>query len=87
MILNEFAQTKTNNRNYKKFKDLGHNFNIGDEIIVRIKDLSNYYYKLDENKNTSKKEYSISSGYNFLFIIDKDYTELEKNIKFYDTVI
>lgn len=47
-------------------------------LMVEIK--SNYTYKLHENKNVLKKEFSIKSGYNFLFIIDKDYTEFEKII-------
>lgn len=48
-------------------------------LLIEIK--SKYYYKLNEDKNILKKEYSINSGYNFLFIMDKDYTELEKIIK------
>lgn len=37
--------------------------------------------------NNAKKEYSINSGYNFLFIIDKNYSELEKIIKLNDALI
>lgn len=48
-------------------------------LICEIK--SEYYYKLDESKNISKKEYSIKSGYNFLFIVNRNYNELEKIIK------
>ena len=47
-------------------------------LIIEVK--SSYYYKLNENINILKKEYTINSGYNFLFIMDKDYTELEKII-------
>lgn len=47
-------------------------------LLCEIK--SDYYYKLDESKNISKREYSVNSGYNFLFIINKDYSELEKII-------
>ena len=52
-------------------------------LIVEVK--SNYTYNLHLEKNIAKKEYSIKSGYNFLFIIDKNYTELEKIIKQYET--
>jgi hypothetical protein len=47
-------------------------------LIVEVK--SSYYYKLNESKNILKKEASLNKGYNFLFLIDKDYTELEKII-------
>lgn len=47
-------------------------------LLIEIK--SNYYYKLDEKKNILKKEYSINCGYDFLFIIDKDYSTLKKII-------
>jgi hypothetical protein len=30
--------------------------------------------------NLSKREYSIRNGYNFLFIIDKDYSEFENTL-------
>ena len=50
------------------------NFNL----IIEIK--SSYYFKLEESKNIYKKNASINSGYNFLFIIDKDYKELKKII-------
>lgn len=32
--------------------------------------------KGEKEQNEAKKEATINSGYNFLFIIDKDYTEL-----------
>lgn len=44
-------------------------------LIIEIK--SSYTYNYDLNKNLSKKEYSIKNGYNFIFIIDKDYSEFE----------
>jgi hypothetical protein len=40
-------------------------------LIVEIK--SKYTYDIDYEKNKHKKEYSIKSGYNFIFIIDKNY--------------
>ena len=43
-------------------------------LIIEVK--SSYTYNYDLDKNLAKKEYSIKSGYNFMFIIDKDYTDL-----------
>ena len=48
-------------------------------LIVEIK--SNYTYYFDVSKNLAKKEFSIKNGYNFIFIIDKDYSELDNLIK------
>lgn len=48
-------------------------------LICEVKSL--YTYKDDYDENILKQEYSMISGYNFLFIIDKNYTELEKIIK------
>lgn len=47
-------------------------------LIIEVK--SSYTYKFDLEKNIAKKEYSIKSGFSFLFIIDKDYSELESII-------
>lgn len=44
-------------------------------LIIEVK--SSYTYEYDLDKNIAKKEYSIKSGFNFIFIIDKDYSELE----------
>jgi hypothetical protein len=44
-------------------------------LIIEVK--SSYTYEYDLDKNITKKEYSIKSGFNFIFIIDKDYSELE----------
>jgi len=44
-------------------------------LIVEVK--SSYTYGCDLDKNLAKKEYSIKSGFNFIFIIDKDYSQLE----------
>jgi hypothetical protein len=44
-------------------------------LIVEVK--SSYTYNLYLDKNRAKKEYSIKSGFNFIFIIDKDYSQLE----------
>jgi hypothetical protein len=43
-------------------------------LIVEIK--SSYIYEREKKKNEAKKEAAINNGYNFIFIIDKDYTEL-----------
>lgn len=51
-------------------------------LICEVK--STYTFNLHKEKNLLKKEYSIKSGYNFLFIIDKDYAELKKFIFNYE---
>jgi hypothetical protein len=43
-------------------------------LICEIK--SDYYYSKDLELNLAKKEATLSQGYNFLFIIDKNYKEL-----------
>ncbi len=40
MLISESVFTPTNNRNYKKFKSLGYEFDIGDVILVSINHLS-----------------------------------------------
>ena len=47
-------------------------------LVVEVK--SKYTYNADYEENLLKKEYTIKAGYNFIFLIDKDYTELEKII-------
>lgn len=44
-------------------------------IIIEIK--SDYYFNKYKNMNLSKKEGTLKSGYNFLFIINKNYKEFE----------
>jgi hypothetical protein len=47
-------------------------------LIVEIK--SSYTYKLHEEKNLAKMNACKNIGYNFIFIIDKNYDEFEKII-------
>lgn len=55
-------------------------FIINDKkTIIEIK--SSYTYKLHFDKNQAKKKACIEQGYNFIFIIDKDYSEFIKMIK------
>jgi len=51
-------------------------------LICEIKSL--YTYNVDYNENIAKQEYTIKSGYNFLFLVDKNYTELQKIINNYE---
>lgn len=44
-------------------------------LIIEIK--SSYTYNFDLERNLAKKEYSLKSGYSFIFIIDKDYNEFD----------
>lgn len=48
-------------------------------LIIEIK--SEYTYNFDLEKNIEKQKYSIINGFNHIFIIDKNYTELENIIK------
>lgn len=58
------------NKNKKYFPD----YYLPDyNLIVEIK--STYTYDYEKEQNESKKEATINNGYNFIFIIDKDYTE------------
>ncbi len=45
-------------------------------LIVEVK--SKYYYNRELEKNNAKKESVINEGYNYIMILDKDYTEFEK---------
>lgn len=48
-------------------------------LICEVK--SSWTYNRDLDENLKKREFSISSGYNFVFIIDKNYDELYSIIK------
>ena len=45
-------------------------------LIVEIK--SKYYFDKYKQLNLAKRDACISKGFNFIFIIDKDYTEFNK---------
>ena len=47
-------------------------------LIIEIK--SDYYYNLCLEKNLAKQKACIDQGYNFIFIINKNYSEFEKII-------
>jgi hypothetical protein len=48
-------------------------------IIIEIK--SDYYYNLHLEKNLCKEKSTLEKGFDFIFIIDKDYTEFINKIK------
>lgn len=48
-------------------------------LIIEIK--SNYYYNLHLEKNLIKEEYTKRIGYDFIFIIDKNYSDFMNKIK------
>jgi hypothetical protein len=48
-------------------------------LIIEVK--STYTYEYDIYKNKMKEKYSKLCGYNFLFIIDKDYSNLNKYVE------
>jgi len=45
-------------------------------LIVEIK--SKYIYELEIEQNQLKRQACLNEGYNYIFIIDKNYTEIEK---------
>jgi hypothetical protein len=49
-------------------------------LIVEIK--SSYTYDCEKEQNEAKKEAAINNGYNFIFIIDKNYSEFLTKISF-----
>lgn len=49
-----------------------------ENLICEIK--SSYTYNYNKELNDAKRKSCIENGYNFLFIIDKDYSELDKII-------
>jgi len=49
-------------------------------LIVEIKSLN--WYNVHKNKNDAKREQCISNGFNFMFIIDKNYEIFDKLIKY-----
>ena len=61
---------------YRYYPDF---FHKETNTIIEIK--SNYTYERFLEKNKLKEKYSIKSGYNFLFVIDKDYTKFVEIIK------
>lgn len=64
----------------KSHKRYHPDFHIVDlNLIVEIK--SDYYYNLYLEKNLCKEEYTKKKGYDFIFIINKDYTEFLNKIK------
>jgi hypothetical protein len=48
-------------------------------LIIEIK--SSYTYNYDLEKNLSKEKFSKLNGYNFLFLIDKDYNTFDEILK------
>ena len=44
-------------------------------IVVEVKSL--YTYEIEREQNEAKKEATINSGFNFMFIIDKNYDSLD----------
>jgi hypothetical protein len=47
-------------------------------LVIEIK--SSYYYKKYYNMNESKKHSTLKEGYNFLFVIDKNYDQIKEII-------
>lgn len=69
----EYYSGETKKYYYSDFKLVNYN------LICEIKSI--YYYNLDLDMNLLKKDASLKEGYDFLFIIEKDYTEFIKKLK------
>lgn len=74
-ILNKISKIKSIKYEYEnKLKYYHPDFFIEElNLIIEIK--SDYYYELYLEKNICKKKYCIEQGYDFIFIINKDYIE------------
>lgn len=48
-------------------------------LIIEIK--SDYYYKKYLSKNLAKQKACLEQGYDFIFVINKDYSEFDKKLK------
>lgn len=56
-------------------------YNITYNLIIEIK--SEYTFNKEKYKNFSKKKYAILNGYKFIFVIDKNYLDLERLLKLF----
>lgn len=66
------------NKNHKYHPDF---YNKDNNLIVEIK--SDYTYNKEIDKNLKKKKSCIEQGYNFIFIINKNYLKLDRLLKLY----
>lgn len=48
-------------------------------LIIEIK--SEYYYNKYLSKNLAKQKACLEQGYDFIFVINKDYSEFDKKLK------
>lgn len=67
-----------------KFKNKAHNYhpdfyNKTNNLIIEIK--SNYIFEKEKERNITKKKYCILNGYKFIFIINKNYSHLNRLLK------
>ncbi len=71
MIKNDFIKLKVSSGLKQNYSKLGYDF-AKEEINFK----NTYNYNLD--KNLAKEKYSKLNGYNFLFLIDKNYDPLKE---------
>lgn len=57
MIISEYAICPTNNRNYRRLKSLGYEFNIGDQVEVNVRHLSKSSRSLVFGNFNNKEKY------------------------------
>lgn len=87
MILSEFVETSLHPKTIKYYHSLGYVGDLYDKIYVKPLDLPKVsrvkiLVKCDCCDNVNNIHYA---NYNFLFIIDKDYIELENIIEHYES--
>lgn len=80
-LLNRVSKSKTIKYLFNESEKNYHpDFYIKDiNLIIEIK--SDYYYNLHLEKNLSKEKSTLKQGFDFIFIINKDYTEFLNKIK------
>jgi hypothetical protein len=80
-ILNKISKIKSIKYKYRNKSKYYHPDFFVEELNLIIEVKSDYYYNLHLEKNLCKQQNCIEQGYNFIFIINKDYTEFLNKIK------
>lgn len=87
MILDKEVQIIIGSHSFKRYKELGYDVvNCGQKLIIKpdfyfkdknliVEIKSKYYYNLHINKNIAKQAACLKQGYNFVFVIDKQYDD------------
>ncbi len=54
-------------------------FDLKSNTVIEIK--STYTYEVEKEQNEAKKEATLKDGFNFMFVIDKDYTNFYESVE------